>query len=251
MRSGKFGFLKSFSAAPPAGGDPFWANVISLLHFDDSLGATSFYDSKLGANWTGGGAIVSVPAAMGGRELKLSRTDSNGVYPPSGPGSSYDYNVLAEKFSLEFTHTWGPNARIWIYAIGGGAASWGGGNVQIDLLINTTSDYRIGLEIRSGGSTPIKTLSGPLSPTGRHKIGLFRDDDNYYFLINGVLIGTIPVATVPSTGITGERFVTVGALGGGLTSLISDAYFDEMRFTRGVARQTAAYTPDTDPFPNF
>ena len=251
MRSGKFGFLKSFSAAPPAGGDPFWANVISLLHFDDSLGATSFYDSKLGANWTGGGAIVSVPAAMGGRELKLSRTDSNGVYPPSGPGSSYDYNVLAEKFSLEFTHTWGASAIIWMYSLGGGFASWGAGNTALDILFATTSDYRINLQIRSGSSTPRKLESGPLSSTGRYKIGLFRDDTNYYFFIDGALIGTIAVATVPSTGITSERIVAVGGIGGGATTYMSNAYFDEMRFTRGVARQTAAYTPDTDPFPNF
>ena len=85
-----------------SGFDPYWPQVISLIHFDGSPGLTAFFDEKMGVSWTGGGQLQANPAADGGSEIKLSGLDRDGVRPPAG--FTYNYDVLSEPFSLEFTY---------------------------------------------------------------------------------------------------------------------------------------------------
>lgn len=71
MRSGKFGFLGSF-AGGVSDGDPYWANVVSLLHFDGPDGSTTMTDEK-GRIWTPGGnaQIDTAQSRWGGSSLLL------------------------------------------------------------------------------------------------------------------------------------------------------------------------------------
>ena len=95
MRSGKFGFLNSFSAIP-SGSDPYWANVVSLMHFDGADGSTTIDDEK-GRIWTpsGNAQIDTAQSKWGGSSLLL---DGTGDYlsTPSASGLTLSADATIE-----------------------------------------------------------------------------------------------------------------------------------------------------------
>ena len=98
MRSGKLGFLRSFSQGPAGPSDPYWANVVSLMHFDGPDGSTSISDQK-GRIWTphGNAQLDTSQRKWGGSSILL---DGSGDYlsTPSAAGLTFSNDVTVELF---------------------------------------------------------------------------------------------------------------------------------------------------------
>lgn len=80
------------------GGDPHWANVVSLLHFDGANGSTTFTDEK-GKTWTASGnAQISTAQSMFGGASALF--DGSGDFISTA--DSTDWFLESGDLTLEF-----------------------------------------------------------------------------------------------------------------------------------------------------
>lgn len=227
--------------------DPYWNNVVSLLHFDDSPSTSSYLDSKSGAMWYGSGQIVSNPDAFGGSEVQLDGSIS-GIHPPGE--ATFGYDILSEPFTLEFFVGDTFKGPSWIFSVGGGVVAWSNSNQALDLLLSVgdaSAGYPLQLQLRTNTSNPIVVTTGPREPGVRTFVRVVRDNSNYTLEVQGVVVGSIPVSSVPTTGRSGKVFIgTIPETS--TTQYTSNATMDEFRFTRGVARSLGVVP--VGPFPS-
>lgn len=232
------GVLASAARRGGGGGDPHWANVVSLLHFD-----TSFEDSK-GRTWVPeGGASVGLPAKFG-----------PGAYSASGSGGmiravgSTDFDIgISESFTLE----------AWIYLVVNNVqqsifSRWfanGSGSHSGGIEFDVTASGKIRL-VRAGVAYVLTGNTTIPAGTWTH-VAAVRNVNACALYVNGALDAAAnnseaftPTTTSTAAGVgaspnTGYGYIRP-LLGG----------IDEFRFTKGVARYTAAFTPPDAPFPS-
>ena len=202
-----------------SGGDPYWANVLSLLHFDGANGSTTFTDEK-GVSWTRYGSTAAISTAQskfGGSSLLLSSGGLNGTYASAlGTG---DYTI-----------------ECWIYPTSVSAITvvWGKSNYALDLWNNQLLFYR----------SAQYCISAAITANNWYHVALVRESGVNKIYVNGVASAT---TTTAGSGDPGAAF-DIGCLLGGNTL---QGYIDEFRVTKDVARYTSNFTPPTAPFPNF
>lgn len=202
------------------GGDPYWAYVVSLLHFNGADGSPALVD-QTGKVWTptGSALLTTSQYRFGGASLDLPSS------PPSRIDCTHpDFNFGTNDFTVE---AWlQPNATSnravfsfgvpLVYAASGSWAYFNGGNVII------------GGRVVSGAWTHVAlTRSG----------GIIR------LFANGVQVGN----GYSSPGAIDPGSMRLGWYNSGNPS---GRFYDEFRVTRGVARYVANFTPPTQPFPD-
>lgn len=223
------GIVASGRRSPPIApdtGDPYYDDVVSLLHFDGSNGSTTFTDEK-GITWTASGnaALSTATPKFGSAAAAFDGTDDL-IDAAANAGFTFgidDYTIelwgrFASLVGNRFLAAFGSNRGIYNFNIGTPTLAYFDGAANQCTLagghaINTY--YHIAL-CRAAGITR-----------------LFRD-------------GTASADFADSSNINTTNFrlgsQTTGA--GDLEGLI-----DELRITRR-ARYTAAFTPPTEAFPN-
>ena len=233
----------------PAIADPFYANVVLLLHCDGSDGSASFPDS---------GPLGKVPATVAS---PLSITNSSGRFNGSGNFTggyiqyvdSADWDFGAGDFTMEcFTN--------WNAASPGSRAAWmsqadtSGGLSPVGFLKTTSNTINFGgnmSDLTTWNCSSVNTIS---INTWYHIAGV-RSGINFYLWVDGTLWASttsnktlINSASRLGVGIAGE-YTSVGY--GGTFGVRMMGLMDEVRITKGVARYTAPFTPPSAPFPNF
>lgn len=196
-----------------SGGDPYWGNVVLLMHMDDD-----FSDEK-GHTTTTTGASIS-----GGRGL-FDGNDNVALEI-----SSDFLTDTTEDFTFEFFVEFSDTSNR--YFIG---------------IVAYSSYFFSGSGALSFTQTSSLTLAGvgDLTTGVRYHVAIARE--------SGTLRGFIDGTMTSSSGGwnyvfgTGSAAITIGQLGvfPGL-----NGYLDNVRFTRGVARYTADFTVPSTPFPN-
>lgn len=214
--------------------DPHWDNVVSLLHFDDSL-----TDQK-GRTWTASGSPTFV-AGKFDKALRLSNLALSTAY-----NSDFDWNT--NDFTIECFVK---------------AASWASFSVAgqvngIPMLIgrmgqsNDTNQWSFG-PVASGklhfyyfsGGQKLLIASSGIAPVNEWvHIAFCKNTTSAYVAINGVVTS----AALPSSIVlpSVSEPITIGRYHNNSV----DGYIDELRITKGVARYTENFTPPTEPFPN-
>lgn len=216
-----------FGGAPPAG-DPYFANVISLLHFDGADGATTVTDEK-GVPWTMTGATLSTthqlygaasffPAANG---TLVSDVDASRAF---GTGD----------FTIELAE--------WPIALGT--------DIIVDCRESADNDtkpviYNVGNDLfyYVGGSNRISATSA-LGAGTFHRIALSRVSGVTRLFVDGAQVGS---SWADSTNYDNRLFRISGNRLG--SNNFINGWVDEWRVTKGVGRYASNYTP-TGPFPN-
>lgn len=238
LRSRQRGFLLNpfrFGGGGGGGGDPHFSNVSLLLHMDGASGSTTFTDSGPLANVVtpnGGVQISTAQSMFGGASAQF---DGSGDFLTLNGSGAFafgtgDFTIemwvrftaLSYTTLIDFTQSGGGNAR---------------------QSINIDSDY---LSYVSNFNTLIFRWHGIPLNAWRH-IALVRSSGSTRLFIGGVLTDTVPDAS--NYGVGANRPV-IGARGDSTSSNQMNGYMDEIRVTKGVARYTATFTPQTDPFPN-
>lgn len=214
-------------------GDPEWALVGSLLHFDGTNESTAFVD-QTGKVWTAGGsAVISTTESVFSESGSFPGTDDNSlISTPDDP----TLNFGTGDFTIEFFQYYTDISGYQTIATKGytSAGSWllqtGNGNGAINVYLN--------------GSFCCADPGEIATETWMH-IAVVRSSDELTIYRNGN-----PVAT----GAAGQNLsnayslgIGEGAAGPVFATYRFKGYMDEFRITK-MARYTAAFTPPVAPF---
>ena len=225
--------LRRVMMASASGVDPYWSNVVSLLHFDGADGSATFTDQK-GKIWTHSGTaqLDTDQAKFGASSLLLS-----------GSGGS---SLISASASADFDPAGDYTAEGWIRpsSVSNNAVlTMGtGNNSRITLGIsNTIGAY---LYTAVTGSAGVRISGGTVPANTWSHIAATKASGMWRLFLSGALIGTSSTNDYPSG--SGSAFIGAGAIGDTLFA----GHIDEIRITKGVARYTSAFTPPSAPFPN-
>lgn len=222
-------------------GDPDFANVASLLHFDGAEGGTAFNDAT-GKVWTANGAaqLSTTQNKFGGASGKFSGANGTYISTPS----SADFDVGTGLFTLEFFLYMTATVNGWTL-VGRKLDSTAYSTVQWDLstlggglIFNVSNGLGWINPLPVGATVPLNAWN---------HIAIVRDG-NGSDAIKMYLGGNLYAVSTSNPSLetnAASRPVVIGN-SPGLTG--GDGYVDEFRFTRGLARYTANFTPPVSAF---
>lgn len=232
----------------PAVGDPHFDKVSLLLHMDGADGSKVFTDSSLAPKAqtvpASGVALSTAQSKFGGASALF-----NGGYIWFGAAGDAALAPGTQDFCIEAWcyDTGGGNRRV----LAGNASSSGPGGT-ISIMLTTGNTFSIG--VTADGTR--RTIE-PSTPTPLHQwyhLALVRSGTTVKLFLNGTEIGA-------TTGVTGSVPAGAGrfALGssgeylgyGGSYGVQWMGFVDDFRYTIGVARYTANFTPPTAAFTNI
>ncbi|MDD2871896.1 MAG: prepilin-type N-terminal cleavage/methylation domain-containing protein [Candidatus Gracilibacteria bacterium] len=214
--------------------DPYWSDVVLLMHFDGENGSTTFTDEKL-HSFTNGGTIIS------GTEKKFGSGSAffnyvNGLYL-----NSNDFKMGTGSFTIEFWFkktSSNPHGSFMV-----GIYNPIGSSSAINLGDNPTGKqsfcHGAGCDIIGADDITMGIW---------HHFALTRSEGNIYLFLDGQLTGTVfkSIDYNNSTLMIGSSYPV---------DYYWDyykftGYIDELRITKGVARYTTGFTVPSEAFPN-
>lgn len=212
--------------------DPYLANVVLHLHGDTTnLGLDSSPNTK--ADGTVGGA--------------LARSTANPKFGPSGFATVSVSSYLTFLSHADFGMPGDFTIEMQVYLTTYAATNQGLFNI---------GQYNTGMMFRVANSATFEVwilgsqyafATSALTLNAYHEVQVNRQGSTLRFLVDGVLQG----ATGCSPAAIPQLPITVGAMAHSLASeYLKDGFFDEVRVTKGVARNIANYTPSTEAFPD-
>lgn len=209
--------------------DPQFGSVSLLLHGNGTNGSTTITDSSLTPKTVtafGNAQISTAQSKFGTGSISCSTVS--------------DYAQIGSAGNQQFLLSWDFTVEFWIYK---NVSGWQG------IYLNNSSsgsDFRIfsnpsdllRVDLNNSGDT------FGVIPTGQWAhIAVVRSNGQINGYVNG--IGGTPVNrtfVIPSTG---------NAQIGSISGFLLNAYIDDFRITKGVARYTSNFTPPTAPFPDI
>lgn len=211
--------------------DPYFANVSLLLHMNGADNSTTFTDSSSNALTVtaSGGAVVSTASPQYGTGA-LRTTRAGGIL--SLPAST------ALQLTGDFT------IEMWLKLVQDKGRLFGvsGANARIEINQNTAPNGASArkLYMYNGGAELFDNLDiGLTLGTYRH-VAITRSGTSLRAFGGGTLYQTL----------THSDTLTLTAVSGITGTDHLDAFIDDLRITKGVARYTANFTPPTAAFPD-
>jgi hypothetical protein len=214
-------------------GDTYYNSCSLLLHFDGANGSTTFTDNSptpKTATPAGNAQISTTQSKFGGASLYL---DGTGDYLTFPSNSQFAYGT--GNFTIE----------CWVYFAAGSSyrqifsnrPTPGSVSSEGSLAINPSN----GLSWYT--NTFIIDYTTSIGTNQWVHVAICRNGSSLKVFANGVQVGS----TTNSDNLTSTSF-TIGANGNGSEAF--NGYIDELRLTKGVARYTGNFTPQTSAFPN-
>lgn len=237
-------FIDDSGVGPAPNADPYFSNVVSLLHFDDANGTTEPVDVT-GKLWGGdGNAQVSTSAPLTGSGSGL--LDGGGDYFTTPDHA--DFDLGSGDFTLEIDIEFGtlPASSDAM----GFASQWlTGGNLSwFFYLFNMGSGYDLYFSYSTNGSSSSHALvTWSPSATTKYKICVERNGSDLRFYVDGVQVGA--TQTISGSIYNGTAPLWIGGTPSTGANYYLNAKVDEFRLTTGVARYVGNYTP-VEPFPD-
>lgn len=225
--------INPYAVQPVAGGDPFWANVVSLLHLDGTNGSTTITD-ETGRAWTAqGNASISTAQARFNQSLAL---DGTGDYIQSADSADFDFG--SGDFTIECF------ARRSVSADQIIMGQWGVTVANRSWLMYVSAGNTLTFAGHTTGG--FSHTDGQLTSTGVwYHVMACRSGGTLYLGVNGIVASTAVSGALQNS----PSPVQIGIYDG--ATLPFNGFIDEVRITKGVARYTANFTPPSAPFPNF
>ena len=232
-------------------GDPHWANVVSLLHFDGANNSTLFVD-ETGNQWVAGNQakISTAQSKFGGSAAYF---DGSSDYIDCSPSNTSrlafgtgDFAIeawiyvasLSTRFVILDSRTSGLNSGVMFLV--GTAADGAAYNGALILEMRSTSPSYTGEIATSGGVIPLNTWT---------HVAVTREGNFYRFFVNGVLqTGSGASGSGSGWNYPNGRY-RIGYVNDNNAAYSANGYIDELRVTKGAARYTENFTPPTAPFP--
>lgn len=219
------------------GGDPYWSNVVALLHFNGADGDTTFAD-ETGRPWTRNGTNTKISTAQskfGGSSLLIGADVGpgtvNGIVTPSSQG--FDFGL--DDFTIEWWQYLTRTDNLQCHISRGSFGSAGSMLVQKDG----------GSVVHYLSSTNVFSQSLPTGGVWQHHV-YCRQSGTVRKYRDGVQTnqGSAPI------NIAHTQPFAFGAYANG--SYATAGYVDEVRITKGICRYPngTTFTPPTEPYPD-
>lgn len=218
-----------------AAGDPYYNNVAMLLHFDGASGTTTFTDNSKNS---------FIPTVFGDAKISAAQSKfggASGYFDGTGDYLQYASNAV---FNIPGDFT----IEAWVYPLVSNATM----AVAARRTASGTEDFGLYLSngvltwLHSQASTAYSKTGGSVSLNTWSHIAVSRTANTWNLFVNG--------ARTQVNGSGTDNTVSLPLLIGwdGLNSArYFNGYIDDFRFTPGVCRYTAAFTPPSAPFPDF
>lgn len=223
------------------GSDPYWSNVVALLHFDGADGATSIVDNSnnpLSFSAHGTASLNTSTKKFGSSSLFLDGS--------SWISSSYSSKLdLPGDFTIEtFAYlTSGSGVQVIV-----SRQQDDGVSMAMQLRVNSGKAEFV---MRSINDQTVYVLASPSTiPTSQWvHLAASRSGSDVGLFVDGLEVASVTSSANLSNATHG---ILVGANDGNNpgSSGWLNGYVDELRITKGVARYTSNFTPPTAPFPN-
>lgn len=213
------------------GGDPYWDDVVALLHFDGVEGSTTFTDDT-GTLWAGQGAAKITTAVLGPFGGACAMFNGNGRILSE---VAEKLALGTEDFTLEFFVR-----RTTVGVIFDNRFGSYGSPMPISV-----PNSRTDIAFRDGLPGVLRTSSLLISDW--YHYALVRDGGT----VRQYLSGTQQDGEYTSLDSYTNTQVCIGAAYPGPSVAAFFGYIAEFRITKRVARYTENFDPPTEPFPNF
>ena len=217
-------------------GDRNYSNVSLLLHGDGTNGSTTITDSSptpKTVTAVGNAQISTAQSKFGGASIAF---DGTGDYLTTQ--SSNEFNFGSSDFTIEFwiksTKAGRQDPVGWNYNFN--SAGWAG------FIFNLSTGSMAWFE---NTNSRISALSTGWNNGEWNHIAVTRSGNSVRMFLIGNQVGST-YTTSHSYGANSSGFI-IGNIFGELSGAV-DAYIDDLRITKGVARYTANFTPPTAAF---
>jgi len=225
--------------------DPYWANVVSLLHFD--VAGTSSTPDETGRVWafTGNAQLDTAQSKFGGASSFFGGASDSLATPHSG-----DLNFGSGDFTLELQFRSAERLQSGTRQMAL-LAKWGDStqSIKFSFLIDYYNGALRFVASRDGSSTSPILVSAPYvidAGVWMH-LAVVRRAGTLMFFIDGKLSASASVAVI---GTSTSPMIVGNKSDGNGTSFFS-GHIDELRITKGVARYTDNFIPPAEPFLNL
>ena len=215
------------------GGDPYWNNVVALLHFDGADASTTFTD-ETGRTWAPvGNAQIDIAQSVFGGASGLFDGSGDRITTPNDADiqlGSGDWTIEGRFRSTSIAALQGLfTKRSTVTARG------------LNLFVEG-SKLALGVGDTNTSGWEVLITSAVLSSNTWYDVAAVRAGNTYYLFLAGALVGSTTWA-----GIIADDTSPI-VLGSTIESYSLSGWLDEWRITKGVARYTEAYTPAPAPF---
>lgn len=218
-----------------AAGDPNFANVVLLLGLDGADGAAATTDESTSAHTVtvnGNAQLDTAQKKFGTAALLLDGVgDFLSISSSADFAIAGDYTIEGFFYSVDVTAN---KALVQLQINAANRITIGHNNDMLYFYSETTG---------GGGATRIQGGT-PLDATWHH-FALTKESGVWRLFLDGTLIGTSSTSVFP----TGNLAAYIGRSGTSGSALDFNGWLDEIRFTKGVARYTATFTPPSELFP--
>lgn len=222
--------------------DPYWANVISLLHFDAANGTTTFTDAVTGTTWSrvSGAEISTTKARFGGSSASVPAA-VNGGYGCITSNTDAAFSLGTSDFTIEGFLSLSTSQSGFRFVFDSRPVGVNGAYPGLyvngtDLVFMNSNAARI-----TGGAAI--SLSGSWIHWAVCRVaGITR------MFVNGVKVGA---DYADATNYVNTRFRYGNTSAAENFNNILGGYLDECRITKGVGRYSSSFTPPTIPYPSF
>jgi len=237
---------EEWDAKSITGGDQYYPSCSLLMHFNGSNGNTTFIDnSPVTKSFTvnGNSQISTAQSKFGGASAYF---DGNGDYLSTN--SSNDFAFGTGDFTVE----------CWIYSSDVSNPAQRGFLQTSDTAGGLKTSYTTGITILQGSTvssglngglvanvagTSVGSSTAVITTNTWYHIALVRNSGTSTLYLNGTSVGS-----GTTTGNCSGTYLSIGGYYN--TSYLYQGYLDELRITKGVARYTSNFTPQTSEFPN-
>lgn len=228
----KTGALKQGGGAA----DPYWDNVVSLLHFDGADNGTIFTDER-GRVWTAAGDAKTKTSL---KKWGTAAGDFNGVNSYIRTPHSPNLNVGSDNYTVEAWVYLRAAAPYVIFVAKGDSVA-----IQLPILLSmdgSGTKVQFGVGIGGAWNIAVSNIALPLNEWV-HIAGV-RSGGSLLLFQQGVLVGT---AAAVGPAMDNTLPLSIGANEPG--NSFANVVVDDFRLTISVARYTENFTPPTEPFP--
>jgi hypothetical protein len=227
------------NVASAAAIDPYFGNVVLLLHADGTFADSSSYAATI-VSAASAPTISTANARFGSGSIywATSANTSTYVYTPT----SSAYYLGPSNFTIEF----------WVYIASSSANNCvliANSTANVEIYVNGTTLTYIG----AGTSTAATTA---ITVGVWHHLAFVRNSATFYMYVDGVqqanTITTGATASITTSAtIAGTDFFTIGGYANGASAYCIAGYVDDLRITVGVARYTQpSFSVPLAPYPN-
>jgi hypothetical protein len=218
-------------------GDPYWANVVLLLHMDGTDASTTFTDHSSSAKTVtanGNAQIDTAQSKFGGASGLFDGTDD---YLTMADSADWDFGT--GDFTVEgwFRFTAHTSIMVFLSNYLNASAGW-------------YFRYRSDTGALNFGNGDVSLISVSWTPSDSvwYHITAARSGTSLRIFVDGTQVGS---TATDSTNITGSSTsMYVGTLFSGSPLQDYNGWIDDLRITKGVARYTSNFTAPSAAFPN-